>query len=103
MSSLPKISPGLHYGKLEKNIRLKNITISETQYSKQVQQSKHYHENPYITVVTSGVLEDHYGSSILYCPNKTLIFHPSNTEHYSTFLSPITSCLIIEFEKKMVY
>jgi AraC family transcriptional regulator len=93
------VSPGRYYGTLQRSRIFEKITISETVYANFEKQPVHYHDNPYITFMMNGVMDDSTGANHITAREHDIIFHPSRTEHNCTFLNPAVRCFFVEFDQ----
>ena len=77
----PKLAAGMFYGKMHKQLRVRDIGLTESVYSPSFTIPRHCHESAYFGLVLQGTYRETYEGRTRECGPSTLLFHPAGEVH----------------------
>ncbi len=90
---------GKYFGNLDNERELSFARLSLTSYGPDDTFRKHYHENSYLSLLSSGAYTENHKSSTRLLNNGELIFRPAAYDHSNGFCGVPGLCFNIEFKK----
>ncbi|MGE0567696.1 MAG: helix-turn-helix domain-containing protein [Bacteroidia bacterium] len=93
-----RMPEGQNYGQLKKKMELDFAWLSLTSYGAQDQYGKHYHENPYISLLATGPYIEKNNKSTELLNNGEIVFRPANYDHSNGFTGSPGLCFNVEFK-----
>jgi len=92
------LQTGSFYGQTNQTIRLKGITLTDTEYTHD-KVDWHYHENAYFTFILAGNVIEGNKKEIYNCSAGSLLFHNWQDPHYNIKPKGFTRGFHIELQK----
>lgn len=77
----PKLAAGTFYGRTHKQLRVRDIGLTESVYSPSFTIPRHCHESAYFRLVLQGTYRETYEGRTRECGPSTLLFHPAGEVH----------------------
>ncbi|MEM7382108.1 MAG: AraC family transcriptional regulator [Bacteroidota bacterium] len=93
------LKEGTYFGENVKADENELIKLSITSYHNKSTLEKHYHDNSYISILTSGKYLEQSGSTSSLVNVTDVLFRPASYCHQNSFLSESSTCFNIEFKK----
>ncbi|MCW3084687.1 MAG: AraC family transcriptional regulator [Bacteroidetes bacterium] len=93
------LSEGKYFGRLDNERELHFARLSLTSYGPDDTFHKHYHENSYLSLLSSGAYTENHKSNTRILNNGELIFRPAAYDHANDFCGNPGVCFNIEFKK----
>jgi AraC family transcriptional regulator len=97
--SMVNLFPGQFFGTTNETIRLKGITLTDTEYTHEMV-DWHFHENAYFTFILDGKLIEGNKKDVFSCNTGTLLFHNCHEAHYNLKPKGFTRGFHIELDQK---
>jgi AraC-like DNA-binding protein len=90
---------GNNFGELKKKDAIDMAWLSLTTYGATDSYPKHYHENPYLSLLVAGAYNEKNKSGNAIINNGEIIYRPANYDHSNDFCGTEGTCFNIEFKK----
>jgi AraC family transcriptional regulator len=96
---MENLRTGQFFGQTNKTIRLKGITLTDTEYTHE-NVDWHYHENAYFTFILQGKVLEGNRKEIFRCAAGSLLFHNWQEAHYNIKPKGFTRGFHLELERE---